>query len=187
MPFNGFTQKDFAAKAVGEYKEHNILPEHVWFQSATLEDIEYLVQESDYGMQAVVLDFEDDRVEADNGSWLDTVKGLGAKYVAPPMYKLVMADAATSTITASGFAKLIQERDLHIITWTLDRTSDPLEKEGASDYYWQTLQNQNLDLTAGSRFDLLDVLYKEVGIEGIFDDWAAVSAFYANCMDLKLR
>jgi len=30
----------------------------------------------------------------------------------------------------------------------------------------------------------LDVLARQVGILGIFSDWAATPAFYANCMNL---
>ena len=39
----------------------------------------------------------------------------------------------------------------------------------------------------GDRFTLLDVLYKEVGILGIFSDWPATVTFYANCMNIGLR
>jgi glycerophosphoryl diester phosphodiesterase len=100
------------------------------------------------------------------------------------MWKLVAADTEAGMIIASDFAALIKASGLKVITWTLDRTADPLEKS-TTDYYWQTLQS--LDLTPGSRFELLDVLSKSVGIEGIFDDWPAVSSFYANCMGIKLR
>lgn len=187
MPFGNFSQRDFVMKVISEYEEYHIPSNHVWLQSATLKDIEYVVSETEYGEQAVVLDFEDDRfgVRADDEAFLDKVKSTGAKYVAPPMFKLVAPE--DGMIVASEFAALIKERELHIITWTLGRTEGPLEKSESTDYYWQTLQGQGLNLTAGSRFELLDVLYKEVGIEGIFDDWPAVTTFYANCMDIKLR
>jgi glycerophosphoryl diester phosphodiesterase len=32
---------------------------------------------------------------------------------------------------------------------------------------------------------LLDVLVRDVGIRGIFTDWAATVTYYANCMGLK--
>ena len=188
MPFGNFTQRDFAAKVVSEYEEYSIMPQHVWLQSATLEDIEYVVSETEYGAQAVVLDFDDDRfgVRADDVAFLKDVEKTGAKYVAPPMWKLVAPE--DEKIVASDFAKLLKEREFHIITWTLGRTAGPLEKPSESaDYYWQTLQGQGLNLTAGSRFELLDALYKDVGIKGMFDDWPAVTAFYANCMDIMLR
>jgi len=60
--------------------------------------------------------------------------------------------------------------------------------ENDPQYYWETLQGQGLDLTEGSpRFDLLHVLATEVGIVGIFSDWAADVTFYANCMGLMLQ
>lgn len=187
MPFGNFTQRDYVAKVISEYEGYRIPPNHVWLQSATLEDIEYVVSETEYGAQAVVLDFEDDRygVRADDRVFLDRVERTGAKYVAPPMWKLVAPDEGK--IVASDFATLIKERDLHIITWTLGRTAGPLEKSESTDYYWQTLQGQGLNLTAGSRFELLDALYEEVGIKGMFDDWPAVTTFYANCKNIMLR
>ena len=91
MPFGNFTQRAFAAKVVSEYEEYGIMPQHVWLQSDTLEDIEYVVSETEYGAQAVVLDFDDDRfgVRADDVAFLKDVEKTGAKYVAPPMFKLV--------------------------------------------------------------------------------------------------
>jgi len=68
----------------------------------------------------------------------------------------------------SKYAMLVKSTtDLKIITWTLNRTGPPLNKTG--DWYWQTLQDQGVELTEGSRFDLVHVLYNEVGVEGIFD------------------
>jgi glycerophosphoryl diester phosphodiesterase len=32
---------------------------------------------------------------------------------------------------------------------------------------------------------VLDVLARDVGIRGIFSDWAATVTFYANCVGLK--
>jgi glycerophosphoryl diester phosphodiesterase len=32
---------------------------------------------------------------------------------------------------------------------------------------------------------VLDVLAKQVGIRGIFSDWAATVTYYASCMGLK--
>ena len=31
---------------------------------------------------------------------------------------------------------------------------------------------------------LLDVLAKDVGVRGVFSDWAATVTYYANCMDV---
>ena len=37
----------------------------------------------------------------------------------------------------------------------------------------------------GDILTTLDVLAKQVGIRGIFSDWAATVSYYANCMRLK--
>ena len=41
------------------------------------------------------------------------------------------------------------------------------------------------DTAAPVRSTLLDVLARDVGIRGIFTDWAATVTYYANCMGLK--
>jgi glycerophosphoryl diester phosphodiesterase len=192
MPFRNFTQQDYAAKVVQEYLDMGVDPEDVWLQSNTVADIEYWVT-TPFGAQALMLDFDDDRVVDDDAEYLDQVASTGVQFFGPPMWKLVAPnpeagkDIYTSDMIPSTFAEQIKARNMTIIPWTLDRTGSPLDKPVSTDYYWQTLQGQGLNLTEGSRFDLLDVLYKDVGIAAIFDDWPAVSAFYANCMDISLR
>ena len=195
MPFNDFSQQDFAAKIVQDYIDMDVPPENVWLQSSTVADIEYWIT-TPYGPQALMLDFEDDRVVGDDELWLDAVASTGVKFLGPPMWKLVVPNPEagkniyTSDMIPSPFAEQIKAREMAIIPWTMSRTGDSvttLDRPESVDYYWQTLQGQGLNLTEGSRFDLLDVLYKDVGVAGIFDDWPALSTFYANCMDIKLR
>lgn len=194
MPFNGFTQTAFAAKAVQDYVDMGIPPADVWFQSATTDDLVYLVNQTAFGNQAVALDFDDLRNDTVNGTaYVNFIKGLGIKILAPPMPKLVAPNPSAGQpgqkdIIPSPFAVAIKNAGLQIITWTLSRTAGPLEKPaGTTDYYWATLQGRGLGLTEGSNFDLLDALYQDVGIIGIFDDWPSVTTFYANCVGIKLR
>lgn len=192
MPFGNFTQEAFAAKIVQDYIDFEVPPTDVWLQSATTEDLQYWMT-TDYGMQAVALDFDDDRTTDDDPAYLLLLGQIGVNCIAPPMWKLVApnpeagADIYTPDMIPSEFAETIAARNFSIITWTIDRTAGPLEKEEGTDYYWQTLQGQGLNLTEGSRFDLLDVLYEKVGVKAIFDDWPAVSSFYANCKNIALR
>jgi glycerophosphoryl diester phosphodiesterase len=37
----------------------------------------------------------------------------------------------------------------------------------------------------GDLFKVIDVLARDVGVLGIFSDWAAPVTYYANCMGLK--
>jgi glycerophosphoryl diester phosphodiesterase len=34
----------------------------------------------------------------------------------------------------------------------------------------------------GDMLSLLDVLYRDVGVIGVFSDWPATTTFYANCV-----
>jgi len=59
----------------------------------------------------------------------------------------------------------------------------PTKGTSSPDFYYQTtldaLEND------GDILVTLDVLAKEVGILGIFSDWAGTVTYYANCMGLK--
>ena len=57
MPFQGFSQQDYAQKLIDEYKEADIPPSEVWAQSFDIKDILYwLKNEPEFGQQAVYLD-----------------------------------------------------------------------------------------------------------------------------------
>jgi glycerophosphoryl diester phosphodiesterase len=49
-------------------------------------------------------------------------------------------------------------------------------------YYQSTLSALHSD---GDILTTIHVLAKDVGVIGIFSDWAATTTFYANCMGLK--
>ena len=69
---------------------------------------------------------------------------------------------------------------MKLITWTLER-SGPLLTGGG--WYYQSISN--LTDNDGVVFELLDVLAKDVGVEGIFSDWPATVTYYASCMGLE--
>ena len=52
---------------------------------------------------------------------------------------------------------------------------------GDTFYYQTTLDAIHND---GDMYTTLDVLAQDVGIKGIFSDWAATVTYYANCMGL---
>ncbi|KAJ1463368.1 PLC-like phosphodiesterase [Pelagophyceae sp. CCMP2097] len=64
-----------------------------------------------------------------------------------------------------------------IITWTLER-SGPLSNGGG--WYYGTVAS--ITKNDGDMMELLDVLVQQVGVIGVFSDWPATVAFYANCM-----
>lgn len=190
MPFNGFTQADYAQKLVDEYVAAGIDPSRVWLQSFNLDDVKYWVENTpDFGAQAVYLD---DRYEAsdddeglidpnDRATFKPTMQELadmGVQYIAPPMWMLLTLDA-DGNMVASEYAKAAQEAGLNIITWTLER-SGPLTTGGG--WYFQSVAGATD--TDGDYFTILHALREEAGVVGVFSDWPATTTYYANCMGL---
>ena len=106
----------------------------------------------------------------------------GVQIIAPPMWALLTVKHGK--IVPSEYAKAARQAGLDIITWTTERSGRIVEDVllGGNDYYYQsTLAAIHND---GDILTTLDVLAKQVGILGIFSDWAATPTFYANCMGL---
>jgi glycerophosphoryl diester phosphodiesterase len=190
MPFDGFSQADYAQKLIDEYKQAGIDPARVWPQSFDLDDVLYWVEnEPEFGRQAVYLD---DRYEAedDDEGLLDPMdaatfkptmaelKAMGVNHIAPPLWMLITLDEA-GRIVPSVYAEEAKAAGLNIITWTLER-SGPLASGGG--WYFQSVG----DAIArdGDYYKVLDVLAQDVGVTGVFSDWPATVTYYANCMGL---
>ena len=184
MPFEGFSQEDYAQKLIDEYKAASVPAEHVWVQSFNLQDILYWIEkEPAFGKQAVYLDgrYEDDRFDPANPDALSPsmadLKAMGVNYIAPPMWVLVTV--RDGSIVPSAYAEAAKAAGLKVVTWTLER-SGPLA--GGGGWYYQSIES--VRDSDGITFELLDVLAQDVGIEGIFSDWPATVTYYANCMEL---
>lgn len=190
MPFNGFTQEDYAQKLIDEYKAAGIPASDVFAQSFDLSDVLYWIEnEPEFGAQAVYLD---DRYEAwdedegqidpmDPATFKPTMQELaemGVNYIAPPMWMLLTADA-DGRMVASDYALKAQEAGLKIIAWTLER-SGPLTTGGG--WYFQSVKDATT--TDGDYFTILEALHKEAKVAGVFSDWPATTTYYANCMGL---
>lgn len=179
MPFNGFSQQDYAQKMIDEYKKAGIHPSHVYPQSFHVEDVIYWIKnEPEFGQQAVYLD---DRM--DDAKWslpeneMKNLKAAGINYIAPPLFALVNLDE-NKNIIASEYAKKAKEANMNIIAWSLER-SEPLANNNGGWYYQSIKDIINND---GDTFVLLDALAHKVGVVGVFSDWPATTTFYANCM-----
>lgn len=184
MPFNGFSQQDYAQKLIDEYKAAGVPPEDVWPQSFNLEDVLYWLEaEPEYGAQAVYLvdHYNEDGFDhMDPATWPVSMTELadqGVNIVAPPTWILVTVEGGE--IVPSVWATEAQAAGLDIITWTLER-SGPLAEGGG--WYFQSIA----DVTDndGVYFELLHVLAQDVGVLGVFSDWPATVTYYANCMGL---
>lgn len=180
MPFDGFTQADYAQKMIDEYKAAGVDASQVWAQSFNLDDVLYWIEnEPEFGAQAVYLvELGEGFNEQDKSTWkedFDALKAMGVNYLAPSMNMLVTD--ANGTIEASAYAKAAKASGLKLISWTLER-SGPLASGGG--WYFQTAKDALK--SDGDYFTVLDVLAQEVGIEGMFSDWPATVTYYASCM-----
>ncbi|MEM1046546.1 MAG: glycerophosphodiester phosphodiesterase family protein [Pseudomonadota bacterium] len=184
MPFDGFSQEDYAQKLIDEYKTAGIPPSDVWPQSFNLDDVLYWIEnEPEFGKQAVFLDagyndaaFDPMKPETWRNSMAD-LKARGVNYIAPPLWVLVTVEEGA--IVPSAYAREAKAAGLNLITWTLER-SGPLVTGGG--WYYQSIgEVTNSD---GMMFELLHVLAEDVGVEGVFSDWPATVTYYASCMGL---
>ena len=184
MPFDGFSQEDYAQKLIDEYKAAGVSAADVWPQSFNLNDILYWIRaEPEFGAQAVYLDgrYRAGINPADPATFdpsMAALKAMGVNYIAPPMWMLVTTEG--DRIVPSAYAVEARKAGLKLIAWTLER-SGPLHAGGG--WYYQSIKDVvNND---GAAFELLHVLAQDVGVVGVFSDWPATVTYYASCMGLR--
>ena len=181
MPFNGLTQEKYAQKMIDELKAEGIRPRDVFPQSFNKADVLYWIKaEPAYGRQAVFLD--DANTVADLPTFGDLVgyRQAGIRIWAPPTFALLALDGANQ-IVASQAAHDAKQAGLDMITWTLERSG--ILADGNNGFYYQTIDPAIK--REGDLYKVIDVLAKDVGVLGIFSDWAAPVTYYANCMGVK--
>ncbi len=180
MPFEGFSQADYAQKMIDELKAAKVAPKDVFPQSFNKADVLYWVKnEPAYGKQAVFLDSADKMGDLPSLETLKNYKADGIQIVAPPLFALLQAK--DGKLVVSDYAKNAKAAGLGIITWTLERSG--ILADGKNGWYYQTFDEAIK--REGDMMQVLDVLAKDVGIMGIFSDWPATVTYYANCMGLK--
>lgn len=182
MPFDGFSQADYAQKLIDDYKAAGVPAEDVFAQSFNLEDVLYWIEnEPEFGKQAVYLDGRRNLNPLDPSTFspsMAELKEMGVNYLAPPLFVLLTLE--DGKIVPSPYAEAAKAAGLKLITWTLER-SGPLTSGGG--WYYQTV-GEAID-GDGAMMDVMHVLAQDVGVEGIFSDWPATTSFYASCMGLK--
>jgi glycerophosphoryl diester phosphodiesterase len=180
MPFDGFTQEMYAQTLIDELKAAGVRLRDAFVQSFSLADVLYWVtHEPAFGRQAVFLDDANVVAELPTFSDLVSYRQQGVRIWAPPTFALLALDGS-NRIVASQAARDAKEAGLDIITWTLERSG--ILADGNNGFYYQTI-DQAIKRD-GDLYKVLDVLAKDVGILGVFSDWAAPVTFYANCMGL---
>jgi len=181
MPFDGFTQQAYAQKMIDEYKQAGVPAKNVWPQSFDKNDVLYWVNsEPAFGRQAVYLDDANTMADVPGAAELRSYRQQGIRIWAPPTFVLIAADAS-GNLMASQAARDAKAAGLDIITWTLERSG--ILADGNNGFYYQTFDTAIT--REGDLYRVIDVLAKDVGILGVFSDWAAPVTFYANCMGLK--
>ncbi|MEM8957189.1 MAG: glycerophosphodiester phosphodiesterase family protein [Pseudomonadota bacterium] len=190
MPFDGFSQEDYAQKLVDEFKEAGIPAGDVWLQSFNLDDIKYWIEnEPEFGAQAVYLDDRYEAEDADEGlidpmdpstfkPTMQELADMGVQYLAPPTWMLVTVE--DGKIVPSPYADEAKAAGLNLITWTIER-SGPLALGGG--WYYQSIAD--ITDSDGVMYEYIDALAQDVGVKGIFSDWPATVSYYASCMGLE--
>ncbi|KAI0106811.1 glycerophosphoryl diester phosphodiesterase family protein [Daldinia grandis] len=182
MPFDGdYTQEKYAQQVIEEYRSARIDPSRVWLQSFSFADVAYWLRaDPAFGRQAVLLDQSGDLP----GSFpaavanLSFYKDAGVQIVAPPLPYLVTL-GKDGEYVPSTYATTARKLGLKILTWSLERSGPLAQAAAAGDYYYLTIANGTHK--DGDMYRLVDVLAREVGVEGIFSDWSATVTYYANC------
>jgi glycerophosphoryl diester phosphodiesterase len=187
MPFNNYTQTQYARDMIETFIRRGIPPARVWPQSFNPPDIfQWLREYPAYGRQAVYLD-ESGETPANYTAAvarLPALRARGVNIIAPPMqYLLKVGGPQNNTIIPSAYARAATAAGLDIFTWTIER-SGPLTRVAArEDYYYTSIASAVRQ--DGQMYEILDALARQVGIKGIFTDWAATVTFYANCWGLR--
>lgn len=181
MPFEGFSQQDYAQKLLDEYRAARVPARRVWPQSFNQADVLYWVQRGgDYGRQAVFLDDANTVADLPSAAELRNYRSQGIRIVAPPTFALLAVDAQ-NRIMPSQYARDARAAGLQVITWTLERSG--ILADGNNGFYFQTFDSAIR--REGDVFEVIDVLAQDVGVLGIFTDWPATVSFYANCKGLR--
>ena len=184
MPFDGFSQADYAQKMIDEYKAAGIPASDVWPQSFNLDDVLYWIEnEPEFGAQAVYLDgrsggdgFDPLKPETFKPT-MQELADKGVNYIAPPIWMLLRV--ADGRMVASPYAVAAKQAGLGIIAWSFER-SGSLNNGGG--WYYQSVKD--VVRNDGQMYEILDVLAQDVGIAGMFSDWPATVSYYASCMGL---
>lgn len=185
MPFNGFTQEDYAQKMIDAYKSAGIPASHVWAQSFNLEDLLYWIKnEPEFGAQAIYLDGSF-RIDGWNpnepATWthqMSELKAMGVNYIAPPVWVLLTLDGGK--IVPSAYATEARQAGLKMIAWSLERSGS---LQGGGGWYFRSISDAIK--SDGALYQVIDILAQDVGVTGIFSDWPATVSYYASCMGLE--
>ncbi|KAL5601218.1 hypothetical protein BROUX41_006016 [Berkeleyomyces rouxiae] len=182
MPWEGYTQEDFASQMLWTYDQAEVSPSSVYPQSFSHDDIMYWMKNHpNYAKNLVFLEeeFGDAFPDVMEGATNDLVEYAkeNIKIIAPPMHWLV--ESQDGKMVPSKYARAANNLNLNIIAWTAER-SGFLAGSDRGGYYYQSVQNALHN--EGDVFEMLNVL-RDIGVIGVFSDWAGTTTFFDNCMN----
>lgn len=178
-----YTRRNFLDQVLADYNATD--PGRVYPQSFDWEDLYYVAEQTDYGVNTFALDknwlMSLTASDASLREYFQPLLTHGVTAIAPALFMLLEV-GENETIVPSSYARVARDMGLDIVPWTLER-SDALAKGGG--WYFSKLSRvlrEDADI-----LKVLDVLYEDVGIKAIWTDWPSIATFYANCKGIDLR
>lgn len=185
MPYQGaLTRAELADALIDAYRRAGIAPQRVWPQSFSLDDVRHWIARHPAFADRVV--YLDGRGAGDGFDpaaperlepTMSELAAMGVRVIAPPVWVLLTID--DGRMVPSAYARAARAAGLDIVTWTLERSGS---LAGGGGFYYQSVAE--LIERDGDVYAVLDVLARDVGVIGVFSDWPATVAYYANCMGL---
>lgn len=96
---------------------------------------------------------------------------------------MLLAIGDNETIVPSAYANAVKSAGFDIIAWTFERSRPLATVKSRDEYYFESIAN--VTTYDGQYYEVLDVLVNDIGIIGLFTDWAATVTYFANCFGLK--
>ncbi|KAM4056007.1 glycerophosphoryl diester phosphodiesterase family protein [Hirsutella rhossiliensis] len=187
MPFQGeYTKEMYAQQLIDNYKKAGVPASRVLAQTFEYDVALYWLKlDPDFGRNTILLDESGDTPETYDGAVANLTEyaEAGVQIVAPPLYYLV--ESQNGSIVPSKYAKRAKELGLNIITWSLERSGPLAGVHANGDYFYTSIKD--IVTGDGDLYELVDVLYKQVGVVGMFSDWSATTTFYATCFRVGVQ
>lgn len=166
MPFNGFSQRNYADKMLAEYQHANVPVKQVYPQSFNIKDVRYWIEKHpEFAQQTIWLVPRQRQVMPPSLKELQSLKNEGLHIIAPPIHMLLQQNSM-GEVEPTAFAKAAKASGLEIITWTFESANATATVYGDQ---------------PGLMLEALDVLAQDIGVSGVFSDWPGTVTYYANC------
>jgi glycerophosphoryl diester phosphodiesterase len=174
------SQEKYAQKMIDTYKEAGVDPKKVFAQSFVEADVLYWIKnEPEFGKRALLLDNGNPRM---TNAKLAQLKAAGVTTISPNMTALLAVNEA-GDIVPSQYALDIKAAGFKIVAWSFERENLTKGAAGNTGYY--LFDNGGRAIKKDSdMYKALDVLARQVGVDGVFSDWPGTVTYYANCMGL---